>query len=384
MRPSAHLINTIRRLNEKSTVLMVNHCDRTDPTSVFSLAQSAGEPFCYLSARELFDLDFGIRGLLMQGCGAYSVTRGFPEDKESKDATISLIAEGKHKLIMFPEGDVTGRDDDILPLKQDGLRNIFEAQRKKLSEADPQPVCLLPIALYYEAQDDAIDALQNCLALMERRLELVAQDYALEARIDRVLTAVISHFESFYNIERLAGASSQARLRKICKHATLAVAQYAQVPADQNESEDVLLYSVRGAVRKLPPLDHFYGCNFCDGLNKERAQRVKPCELELERLQQLLIISSTLGEKYFTLDLAWRLVDRLEQLVLGKTSPKGHRIVWMECADPILVSDYFAEYENNSTKAAQRIEQEVRKSLVSTLQRLKRLAEVVHGAPSKF
>ena len=384
MRPSAHLITTIRSLNEESTVLMVNHCDRTDSSSVFALAQAAGEPFYYLSARELFDLDFGIRGFLMQGCGAYSVTRGHPEDNESKDATISLIAEGKHKLIMLPEGDVTGRDDDILPLKQDGLRNIFEAQRKKLAGADAQPVYLLPIAFYYEAQDDAIDPLQTCLARMERRLELVAQDYALEARINRVLNAVISHFESFYRIEPAAGASSQARLRKICKQAALAIASYARVPADQNESEDVLLYSVRGAVRKLPPLDHFYGCNFCDSLDKEKVERVKPCELELERLQQLLIISTTLGEKYFTLDLAWRLVDRLEQLVLGETSPKGHRIVWMECADPILVSDYFAEYEINSEKAVKRIEQQVRKSLVSTLQRLKRLAEVVHGAPSKF
>lgn len=380
MRPSANCINTIRRLNGESTVLMVNHSDRSDPTSVFALSASAGEPFYYLSARELFDMNGGIRGKFMQGCGAYSVRRGHPEDLESKEMTISLIAEGKHKLIMFPEGDVTGRDDEILPLKEDGLKNIFAAQRIKLAAENPKPVYLLPIAIYYEAQDDAILALQNKLALMERKLELVAQDYALESRIDRVLRAVVSHLESYYGLETLDYASLHNRIYALCRQATLQIANHAGLKVDENDSANVLVYSTRSALAHLAPIEHYYGCNYCDRLEGEKIRKVNPSIKELDRLQQLLIIASTMQEKYFSLDLAWRLVDRLEQEVLGSSDAKGHRIVWMEAAEPIPLIDYYNEYQSNPALAIQKVDQHVRKSLVSALVRLKRIAEVVHTA----
>lgn len=380
MRPSANCINAIRRLNGQSTVLMLNHSDRNDPTAAFSLSTAVGEPFFYLSARELFDMNGGFRGFVMQRCGAYSVKRGHPEDFESKEKTVSLIVEGSHPLVMFPEGDVTGRDDEILPLKVDGIRNILEAQKILSALETPRSVFLLPIAIYYEAQDDSILSLQNCLAKMERKLELVARDYALQPRITRILLDVVSHLESYYSIHDMQDSSLQYRLQNICKRAALAIAQYAQlIDINPNEDEHVLLYSVRSGLRGRAALNHAYGCDFCDKLNEDRLHKGKFCEAELDLLQQLLIIASTLDERKFSLDQAWRLTDRLEQIVFGNVTAKGHRIAWMEAAEPIDLIGYTAEFEASPEKNIQRIDRMVRQSLSSNLQRLKRIAQIVQS-----
>lgn len=375
IRPSPHCIKAIRRLNGQSTVLMLNHSDRNDPSAAFALSNDVGEPFYYLSARELFDMDGGLRGWVMQRCGAYSVKRGEPEDFESKEKTISLIAEGRHPLVMFPEGDVTGRDDEILPLKVDGLRNIFEAQSLLSAAETPRSVFLLPVAIYYEAQDDSIVDLQNCLARMERKLELVARDYALQRRITRILLDVVSHLESYYSIHDMQDSSLQYRLQNICRRAALAIAQYAQLlEINPNEEEHVLLYSVRSGLRNRATLDHAYGCDFCEKLNDDRFKKGKSCEAELDLLQQLLIIASTLDEKQFSLDQGWRLTDRLEQLIFGKCSAKGHRIAWIESGDAIELIGYTAAFQAAPEKTMLRIDQLIRRSLSAILQGLKRVA----------
>src|SRR5581483_5323170 len=130
--PSSDAIKTIRRLHGQQCVLLLNHPDRFDPVIAFALSKLTGEDFYYLSARELFDKK--LAGWFLQNCGAYSVIRGFPEDAASKELTIQLMMEGSRKLIEFPEGDVTGNDDHIFPLKQDGLRNMLEAQRRLIAQ----------------------------------------------------------------------------------------------------------------------------------------------------------------------------------------------------------------------------------------------------------
>ena len=380
MRPSANCINAIRRQLGQSTVLMLNHSDRSDPSAAFALSVAVGEPFYYLSARELFDMNSGFRGFIMQRCGAYSVKRGNPEDFESKEKTISLIIEGRHPLVMFPEGDVTGRDDEILPLKVDGLKNILEAQTVMSALETPRSVTLLPIAIYFEAQDDSIMDLQNCLARLERKLELVAREYALQPRITRILLEVISHLESYYSIHDMKDSSLQYRLQNICRRASMAIAQYAQlVEINPNEDEHVLLYNVRSGLRGRASLDHTYGCSFCDKLNEDRLTKGKSCETELDFLQQLLIIASTLDERLFSVDQAWRLIDRLEHIVFGKATAKGNRIAWMEAGDPLALDAYIPEYEASPEKTIQRIDRQVRNSLSSNLLRLKRIANIVQS-----
>jgi hypothetical protein len=325
---------------------MLNHPDKDDPVTAFALAKESGQYLYYLSARELFDEDFGIRGWFIQHCGAYSVIRGEPPDLESREATINLIAQGRHKLVMFPEGDVTGRHDKILALKEDGIKNIIEAQRRLLSAGEPRPVYLLPTTSYYQVTDDADAPLDETLRKIEAALKLTNVAGTIESRAMAAANRLIENFERDYGIAPDSAASLPERIRQFCKNATIVIAQRKGIIAKSDEPPAVILYSVRGALRKMD-------ANTAD----------------LDKFQQLMILSSTLDSLTIGKDVVWRVVDRIEQLQFGKSGRKGKRTVHVDCGDPISLMALGAG-KPNELPAPELVEREVRTSMMNVISKL--------------
>jgi hypothetical protein len=377
VRASARCITTIRRLPGQ-TVILANHADRSDPTTFFTLAKLCNEDFYYLAARELFDQNFGFRGWMLQRCGAYSVIRGDPPDQESKEKTISLIAEGKRKLVMFPEGDVSGRDDFIRPLKEDGIHNLFEAQKRRLERGMNEPVFLLPVAAYYQATDEAIERINRCVSLLEARLAIPTQPGALSTKVHRVAAEVVHHLERYYHAKPGDKSALEKRLRDLCAHVTLTVATLFDIETSTDDDEATQLYSVRGKLKDAVYKPDAEICRYCLQLAQTAEHRTQMSVSDLETMQQLLILASTL-EQPFTPEAAWRIVDRLEFLVTRRLTGKGRRIVWLEAASPIDLRDFVSEFEKNEAAAVERINHSVREALVTVLQELKQQREG-HGA----
>lgn len=319
--PSANCVNTIRRLRGTQTVIALNHADRFDPVVAFALSKICGENFYYMAARELFDQKFF--GWFMQNCGAYSVVRGMPEDVPSKELTVELIAHGSRKLIEFPEGDVTGRDDAILPLKEDGLRNIMEAQ--SLTQGG-SPINVLPTSIFYEVLPDAVEALEAVLTRMESKLMGRAKKgQPLEGRVKALLVRFISDLGSRYQVElkSIDQSSIVGSIRELCRSLVLRFADTFRIEPNRSRNEVEMLYDLRADLRKRGT--------------------VPECEKDFNLLQQLLILASTL-EQPFTKESAWRIIDRLEQEILGRSSIKGSRVAWIECGAPIVISDVLSQH----------------------------------------
>jgi 1-acyl-sn-glycerol-3-phosphate acyltransferase len=283
-----------------STVISLNHSDKADPVVAMALSKESGQDFNYLSARELFDENFGLRGWYMQRCGAYSVIRGQPEDVESREATINLIADGKHKLIMFPEGDVTGRHDKILPLKEDGIRNILEAQRRLLERGENRPVFLLPTASFY-----AVESPSSVLP---------------EQQVKAELTKFINKLQSELKVDATDCGTFAEQLRQISKQTCLSIAAENGISLDEQLPPAVVLYSLRNALTV--------------GAMHGSATET------LDRLQQLLILASTLDSAPWTPEVSWRVVDRLQQLSFLQATKQSTRIVHVHSAEPINLQTY--------------------------------------------
>jgi 1-acyl-sn-glycerol-3-phosphate acyltransferase len=93
-------------LKGKRTVICPNHPTSDDPQTLFAFSKLVGEDFNFLAAREVFDWDFGLRGWAFQMIGCYSVVRG-AVDRESFKTTKRVIVEGRKKLVIFPEGEIS-------------------------------------------------------------------------------------------------------------------------------------------------------------------------------------------------------------------------------------------------------------------------------------
>lgn len=361
----------MQQLKNQQAVLMFNHSDRYDPLIVASFAKLIGEDFSYLASREQFGGWLGFKTWLMQHCGVYSVIRGIPEDVESKVATIKLIAEDKHKLVEFPEGDVTGRDDAILPLKRDGLHNMFDAQKMLIDRGQNKPVYLLPCAIFYEVSSDAVPYIEDCIVKMENHFKLSPMKSALiHERLKRIVLSLIQQLEQTYKVSTV-GETLDERLLDLCKKVTIMFGRLNGITIDESASPMVLLHTVRGQIWRKTTHGVEYETKYGARLREQLLPRQNACLPELDRLEQLLILAHTLQQKNVSLDLAWRLVDRLEPEVIGTSSPKGHRIARLESAPAISLLDYIEEYEKNPRKAFDLIDARVRYSLLAALRQLK-------------
>lgn len=387
VRPSQHCMDVIRSQKDIPCVLALNHIDRCDPAVAATLSTKCGDDNYYLAARELFDEDFGIRGWLMQHSGVYSVIRGIPEDVESRKTTISLIAAGEHKLVMFPEGDVTGRDDMISPLKKDGVRNIFEAQEKSL-RTDPQcAVHVIPAAIYYQVHEDAWEPLNACLNSIEGCLGINEGSGPIEIRIHRAVEKMLQRLEASYGVaaekhssgahssarynSTRAGLSTNARLVSLCRQITSSVASITGAQVLENPSIHVFLYSVRGKLIRMKESINDGRGMFDDRLRAETIDKLGTCMRDLDRVQHLLILASTLQQKPRTLDVLWRIIDRLEWLVLGRVSTKGSRTAWIEASEPISLLRRSRDYRVHPATAVERAEKRIRAAMQAVLDELK-------------
>lgn len=387
VRPSDNCMSVIKSQAGIPCVLALNHIDRCDPGVAAMLSTMCGEENYYLAARELFDENFGIRGWLMQHCGVYSVIRGLPEDVQSRKATEDLIAAGKHKLIMFPEGDVTGRDDTISPLKKDGIRNIFEAQEKSLKIDEQRAVHVIPAAVYYQVHEDAWEPLRMCLSQLEGCLGMPESAAPIEIRIQRVVEKMLqrlefnygviaekhhhgAHSSILYNSTR-TNLSTNARLVNLCRHIISSVANITGAQVLENPSIHVFLYSVRGKLIRMKEVVNDLDGTFDDRLHAETIERLYSCTRDLDRVQNLLILASTLHQKPRSLDVLWRVIDRLECLLLGRVSAKGSRTAWIEAGEPISLLRRSRDYRVHPTTAVERAEKRIRAAMQAVLDQLK-------------
>jgi 1-acyl-sn-glycerol-3-phosphate acyltransferase len=358
-------LDSMDSVKNRSTVLMVNHSDRFDPVVAFELSKQSGEDFYYLAALEQFEANAGLSGWFMQQCGAYSVVRGEPIDNVSRQTTISIIASGAKKLVMFPEGDISGRDDLILPLKKDGLQNMFTAQDRLIDFG--KPVYLLPVGIYYEVASTSLPLLVESVANLEKRLFLHhGTRSSLQTRVQTVVRSFVNHMEVKYGIRQHPELSPADRLLAICKKEISGIAETLGMDVG-DESEAALLYSVRGKLRRLTTFCNCHYCRLLKGDDKRRAAHLKP---ELDRLQQVLILASTLKQQPFTLEVAWRILDRLEQEMKMSTW-KGVRRVQVDAAQPIDLREFFKDYEKNPLETISEVEHRVQRGLLKCLERAK-------------
>lgn len=363
--PQQNVVEKIRDLRSKPTVLMINHTDRFDPVSVAALSDLCDENFYFLASRGIFDDLFGIVGWILQHAGVYSVIRGTPIDQESRDATVSLIESGSGKLVMFPEGDVSGRDDHVYPMMNDGLENIFEAQRRLLLKGSSDSVSILPVSIYYESSGDVMRPLVETLFDLERDLGIEHVDVSIERRTFRVLDAMVSNLELTYGVEPIV-EELEDRIVYLCQQIVFRLSDSCGYQLSDGKADDAL-HSLQGFLRRRLCSDIESGSAYSTRLRKSWLRTAEKAIPHLTRVQQLLILSRSLKQRSFTLEHAWRIIDRIELEVRGKARPKGHRIAKFCASEPIEVKEYWSLFEANREEALNRLNEDVRSSIESSL-----------------
>ena len=148
-----------------SVLVAPNHADHADPHAMAHIGRRYGLPFHFMAAREVFEKQSAIGGWALQRMGAFSVDREGADLSAIKTA-MALLKEGRHPLVIFPEGEIYHHHERLAPLNE-GVATILLRSMKGQEDKESY---LIPAALRY-AYDEGVESTYSTrLSNLEQRI----------------------------------------------------------------------------------------------------------------------------------------------------------------------------------------------------------------------
>lgn len=303
-------LEKLRPYRGQRMLLLPNHPTGEEPAVLFRLSQYLKEAFYYVAARELFDCERGFRGWVMRRIGTYSVIRG-ATDRESFLTTKQILMAGKHRLVIFIEGEISRENDTLIPFEPGVLQLALWAQDTLAREAEQEPalkkhrlrawqpgrampgepdhpdeavfppIYLAPVAIKYVyrpgvevAIDQALRQLEQTVGLtppaqadrlarvralgeqiltvQERMHQMVAvPGTSLNERVDAMKSRILKKMELFLDLRPDPDASTLSRIRDIRNTMDRVIHAYEDSPPTRSLYEQRVLDSFRSALREF-------------------------------------------------------------------------------------------------------------------------------------
>jgi 1-acyl-sn-glycerol-3-phosphate acyltransferase len=339
-------------LRGQRVVLTPNH-PAFDPVVIFQLSTKLGMSFCYLTARELFDNP--LQAFVISRVGAYAVRRGVRDD-DALHTSRQLIRDGKHWLVLFPEGEAHYLHDIVLPF----LPGAASLGLGALSDlAGPSgtlpPVYLVPVALRYYYLADMRRAMRTSLARLERELGLTAPsaDHGWHWRLGRVADHVLDCNELAFGITPPDEHDLQARLDRL-RELVLTRAAGAlgiEVPLPDQPLRN-RLRKIIVAARRIGHTQPVLGGAYARRLYRQRQSHTALLQRELRRVVDFVALTGTYSYDVPTVENFMDVLGRLELEVLGKPHFWGPRAVTVSVGEPLDLRTYYELYTTNPEQAS--------------------------------
>lgn len=358
-------------LKGQRALICPNHSNRHDPAVMFELSRLTGENFNFVAAREVFDWYHGLNGWWLQHMGTYSVVRGAP-DRESFKTTRRILSEGKKKLVLFPEGEISRQNDTLMPLESGATQLCFWAM-SDVEKIDPEAtIHIQPIALKYTYRRDISQSLKRTLSILEDRLDIKGSEASsLYARLRALAETLLTALENEYDRSPAPDSSINDRVDAL-RHfvlATIARNLTIDLPRDGRELEAVRI--LRNAVDDVIYDEESHRSEYEKRLHEERASALKGYYKDLGRVVNFIAIYDGYLRERMTQERFADIVDRLEIEILGgEPAIKGPRLVLIDVGDKIDLRSFMPDYKKDKKGVANKVTDEIFRQISSMLARL--------------
>lgn len=367
VKPVDGAIERFRKVAKKRGMVCPNHSNRIDPEIIFVFSMMVGEDFNYVAAREVFDWDRGINGWWLQRLGAYSVVRG-AADRESFKMTRKVIAEGRKKLCLFPEGEISRQNDTLMGLESGAAQLTFWAveELQKLSGNNNggviEPIYLTPVALKYTYAGDIRPALRKTLTALELRLNIqnTAGEDAFYPRIRTVAERLLITLEAEYGFKPAADATMNDRIQALRKHILNSVATQLRVNLPPTAKPLECVRILRNTMDDFIYVDEGPMSEYQKKVHDEKASIVKNFYKDLDRVVNFIVIYEGYFREQNTQERYADTIERLETEVIGgDPSAKGPRHVLLDVGESIDMTARYGDYKKDKRGVLNQITDDV-------------------------
>ena len=347
-------LSLLKSLKGKRVILTSNHAEMTEPYVIFALSRMLSEEFNYLTAREVFE-DYFPAGRLLQALGCYSVIRGAP-DRNALRATTEILVEGKHWLVIFPEGVAMGLSDALMPFQPGIGQFAFRAYEELTKKGGNSSIFFVPIAIktfYVNNMDAPIDrALKRLEVRLTPGIDQNNKDY--QERLIALGEALLKSKEKEYGVLPRQGAPLSERI-SIMKE--LIITTTASQIGIEDHPEHILPDRLRDLINALDQIIH--GQNQAKGLDQESFKALRNKAKVLRRRLDTATNFMALDPQYLELrrtnERFLDIVGLLEREIFGRRRFWGQRKAVIKVGAPVDLNDFTAQYKISKKEAFQEI-----------------------------
>lgn len=364
----------LKGLKGKRVILTPNHAEMTEPYVIFALSRMLREEFNYLTAQEVFE-DYYPAGRLLQALGCYSVIRGVP-DRNSLRATSEILVEGKHWLVIFPEGVAMGLSDMLMPF-QPGIGQLAFRAYDELTKKGVRPdIFFVPIAIktfYIKNMSDAIDrALRRLEEKLTPRADERKMDY--QERLVALGEAMLASKEHEYGVSPQPGATLSQRI-SIMKE--LIIVTTAKEIGVEDHPEHILPNRVRDLINTLDQMIHTRETEkeHKQGSAQALREKAKVLRHRLDTVTNFMALDQQYLELRMTTERFLDIVGLLERETFGKRRFWGQRKAAIKVGELVDLNDFVSQYRTSKRDAFQTISRTLETKVRSMLQELSQRSE---------
>lgn len=339
-----------QRLQGKPVIIFLNHPDRYDPLIAMKLGLFFQEDLHCIAAREVFDWDNGIRGWYFQKLGCYSVNRG-ARDMRSIQTTKRILSTACHKLVVFPEAEITGDPYTVHEFQRSMLHLLLCAQKEVLREKPGESILILPVATSYRLETDVESSVAKVLNAVEQKLNCALHSRKdARHRTEALISLLIDNLCREYRVTVNENDTNAQKLKEIAISLCRQVGSYLQMEKNEDFTEEQYLHCVRNKVS-----EHLDDCkrgnSYQRRLYREQSVLLKQFLKALDRVERLFIGHRILSQPPSPFQLC-RMVDFLELEILGKMTAKGGQRASVCIGEPVEVLPFLETYKNGSKESS--------------------------------
>jgi 1-acyl-sn-glycerol-3-phosphate acyltransferase len=364
VQPAVGAVDRFKSYAGKRALVCPNHSNRHDPQVMFEFSRRAGESFNYVAAREVFDYDNGANGWWLQHLGCYSVVRG-AADRESFKTTKRVLAEGKKKLVLFPEGEISHQNDTLMPLESGAAQLTFWAVEdlvKQAGGADIAPIYVIPLAIKYTFAQDIRPHLIRCLSALEERVGIKTAEPSLYVRLRNLALKLLDTLEHEYSLKSVTDATMNDRIVALRQYILTNLGRQLQVDVSPNAKQ---LETVRILRNHLDDFIYAHeneqASEYEKAVHEERAATFKGYYNDLDRVVNFIAIYDGYLKEKLSQERFADILDRLEREIMRTREPqaRGARIVHVDVGEPIDLSARYADFKKDKRGTINKVTEEI-------------------------
>jgi 1-acyl-sn-glycerol-3-phosphate acyltransferase len=360
-------IERLEQLKGRHCMVCPNHSHRHDPEVMFLLSCLAGEEFNFIAAREVFDWNKGLNGWFLQHMGCYSVVRG-AVDRESFKMTKHLLVEGKKKLVLFPEGEISRQNDVLLPLESGAAQLSFMALDELHKTRPEEPLYIVPVAIKYTYKNDLTQLLFDLIARVEARLGIDnSKEPSLYKRTRAASEVILKTLEEEYDLKSAPDADLNSRIMGLKSHILKTMADVLHVTLSEGGSHLDWVRILRNTLDDFIYADEEELPPYQKKIHEEKAEKIKSFYHDLDRVVRFIAIYDGYLSPPITQERLLSVLELIESEIFDQARIKGPRLILLTIGKPINLLDYYAEYKKSKKAVIENLRSQMSEQLFAML-----------------